>query len=95
MQNELLTKAKQLHRMDQLIRMVNDEENGVFEGWISGYVPDESSVEEIAEILQEDPSFYQECCEYFATSITDMILDGDWTDRGFTIELFNSRAAKA
>lgn len=84
-------KAQAIHRMDQLIRMINDEENGVFEGWISVCVPDESSIDEIEEIITEDPSFYAECCEYFATHVTDMILNGDWTENGFTTELFNSR----
>lgn len=84
-------KANALHRMDQLIRMINDEENGVFEGWISVCVPDEASVDEIEEIVNDDPAFYAECCEYFATNVTDMILDGDWTENGFTTELYNSQ----
>lgn len=94
MDKSILKKARQLHNMDRLIRMVNDEENGVFEGWISVCVPDEATVDEIADILQDDPNFYTECCEYFATHITDMILDGDWTDSGFTTELFNSQAPR-
>lgn len=87
-------KAQAIHRMDQLIRMINDEENGVFEGWISVCVPDESSLEEIEEIVADDPAFYSECCEYFATHVTDMILNGDWTENGFTTELYNSMAPR-
>ena len=87
-------KAQAIHRMDQLIRMINDEENGVFEGWISVCVPDESSLAEIEEIVADDPTFYSECCEYFATHVTDMILNGDWTDNGFTTELYNSMAPR-
>ena len=74
--------------MDTAIRLLSDEENGIFEGWISLWVPDEATDGEIEEYINSDPEFYAGCCEYFARHISKLIVEGDWNDSGFSTEFY-------
>ena len=75
--------------MDTAIRLLSDEENGIFEGWISFCVPDEATDEELEEYINSDPEFYVTCSEYFARNISKLIVEGDWNDKGFSLEFYN------
>lgn len=94
MEKTVEMKARDLYRMDKVIRMVNDEDNGLFESWITECVPDGASLDELKELVTDLPEFYQECCEFFAVAISGLICNGEWTQSGFTAELFNPEAVR-
>ncbi len=52
-------------RMDSVIRMINDEENGIFEGWITEYVADGDGIDDEMDYADFE-SFYRDACGYFA-----------------------------
>ena len=85
------TQAELIMEMDKTIRSVNDEENGVFERWILYYVPDESTVDEIKDILDLNPNFYQECCDFFVKEVTNLINNGETDNRGFCVEFWKGK----
>lgn len=78
--------------MDTCIRMINDEENGILEGWLMLHVPDEASDEELLGVVQGDENFYAACCEFFARHMSRLIAKGGFDSRGRTVELFNVEA---
>lgn len=84
--------VKALRHMDNVIRSINDEETGIFESWITGYVPDEATDDELKQEIKDNPEFYQECCEFFAKYISALIDEGEWNVDGYTTEFFNSKA---
>ena len=84
-------RAKALRHMDNVIRMMSDEENGIFEAWISLHVPDESSDEDLEEFAS-DEHVYIEACMFFASNIAELIDCGDWNKDGYSLELFNTDA---
>ena len=83
-------RVRALRDMDTAIRLLSDEENGIFEGWISLCVPDEATDGEIEEYINSDPEFYVTCSEYFARNISKLIVEGDWNDSGFSTEFYKS-----
>lgn len=85
-------KVNVLRSMDNVIRMVSDEENGVFIDWITLHVPDEATDEDLKEFVENDDMFYRDACEFFARRVSFMLDKGDWNDKGYSIELFNSEA---
>lgn len=89
---ELHSKVQALRHMDNVIRMISDEETGIFEDWIALHVPDEASDEELASLIQEMPEFYPEACEFFARNIAILIDFGDWNKQGYSLEFFNREA---
>ena len=82
-------KVKALSNMDTCIRMLSDEESGIFEGWISLWVPDEATTQDLIDIVESDPEFYNGCCEYFARHISKCLVEGDWNKEGFSLEFYN------
>lgn len=80
--------------MDKVIRLINDEDNGIFESWVQNYVPDESSVKDLEELIADDPDFYPQCCEFFATNIAELLTTGHWSDNGYSLELFNPKSLR-
>jgi hypothetical protein len=55
-----------LRHMDNIIRSINDEENGVFDDWITRHVPDRASDDELRDLCETDPMLYPDACEFFA-----------------------------
>lgn len=91
MMSELIERrAKYVEHMDNVIRCVNDEENGVFETWLMGGPPDGCSREELLEFV-EDEDWYRDVCQLFAELISELIDKGEWTEDGFSYELYRSR----
>lgn len=83
----LSKKAQILRDMDNCIRMCTDEENGIFDTWITLYVPDEATDEELEEFAEDDLDYYH-ACEFFARNIADMVVNGEWTKNGFSAEFY-------
>jgi hypothetical protein len=76
--------------MDRVIRCVNDEENGIFDDWITLHVPDGCSRDEWADLIEgRVQGAYLEACEFFARRMSNLIAKGAWSDQGWTLELFN------
>lgn len=76
--------------MDKVIRCVNDEENGIFEDWITLHVPDGCSRDEWADLIEGHvQEAYLEACEFFARRMSNLIAKGAWSEQGWTLELFN------
>lgn len=82
-------RANVLKNMDRVIRLVNDEGNGVFETWLMGGVPDGSTEQDFQE-YSGDMEMYKDCCILFAELISDMIVNGEWDNDGLTLEFFNT-----
>lgn len=87
----LSKRAQILRDMDTCIRMCTDEENGTFDTWITLYVPDEATDEELEEFAEDDLDYYH-ACEFFARNIADMVVNGEWTKEGFSAEFYNAKA---
>lgn len=85
----VVRRVKALRNMDTAIRLLNDEENGIFEDWVSLCVPDEATDGELEEYINSDPEFYVTCSEYFARNISKLIVEGDWSKKGFSLEFYN------
>lgn len=76
--------------MDRVIRCVNDEENGIFDDWITLHVPDGCSRDEWADLIEGHvQEAYLEACEFFARRMSNLIARGAWSEQGWTLELFN------
>lgn len=84
-------RIKCLQNMDTAMKFINDEENGVYESWLSVGVPDGASDEDFEEIAKDDESYF-ETCELFAGLISDLLVNGDWNKKGFSTEFFNVKA---
>lgn len=84
--------ADTLLEMDTTLRYLSDEENGIFESWITLYVPDGATREELIQYIEEDDTFYPKACEFFARYISNLICHGEWNVDGYTTEFFNSGA---
>lgn len=83
----LSKRAQILRDMDTCIRMCTDEENGIFDTWITLYVPDEATDEELEEFAEDDPDYH--ACAFFARNIADMVVNGEWTKQGLSAEFYN------
>lgn len=79
-----------LRHMDNIIRSINDEENGIFDGWITLHVPDRASDEELRDFCETDPMFYPDACEFFARHVANMIDEGSWSSNGWSTELWRN-----
>ena len=51
--------AEEIMRMDTVIRMINDEENDIFEGWITEYVADGDKIDDVMDYADFE-SFYRD-----------------------------------
>lgn len=81
-------RVKILKRMDAVMRTVNDEENGVFDIWLSAGVPDGADDSDYIDIADDDAT-YIEVCVLWAELMSELIADGEWSSDGYSLELFN------
>lgn len=86
---ELQQRIDTLKYMDKLIRCVNDEENGVFESWLSLGIPDGSSEDDYIDMASNIDT-YNELCVLWAELMSSMLMEGDWNKSGYTTELYNN-----
>lgn len=89
MRRLLEERVKILKRMDSVMRMVNDEENGVFDTWLSLGIPDRADDSDYIDIADDDAS-YTEICVLWAELMSELIADGEWSSEGHSLELYNS-----
>lgn len=79
-----------LRHMDNIIRAISDEENGIFDGWITLYVPDRMPDDELMYLCKTDPMFYPDACEFFARHVSKMLDNGSWNSDGWSTELWRN-----
>lgn len=82
-----------LRNMDSVIRMSNDEQCGPFMDWIQLLLPDGATDEDIRDYVTapDGQQFYLQCCQFFARRVADMLVHGQWTHDGYSMQLFNSQ----
>lgn len=85
---ELQQRIDTLKYMDKLIRCVNDEENGVFESWLSLGIPDGSTDADYIDMALNIDT-YNELCVLWAELMSSMLMEGDWNKSGYTTELYH------
>ena len=83
-------RAVMLKMMDDAVSHITDEEEPAIGRWKAFGIPDESSVEYIEELL-DDEDLYDECCRIFAEEISRVIVKGEWTKDGWTAEFYSSK----
>lgn len=84
-----------LMRMDKAVRCINDEENGIFEDWITLHVADGCDRDELKDLTEGILTrFYLDACEFFARRISKLIVNGDYDQRGFCLEFYNPKSSK-
>lgn len=88
---ELKRQAEIVMEMDKMIRSVNDEENGVFESWITYHLPDGANEEDAYGYCRDNADFYKECCEFFSREISYLFNHGDITKEGWSAEFWRDK----
>lgn len=82
-----------LRNMDSVMRMANDQQRGPFMDWIELHLPDGATDQDIRDYVTapDGQQFYLQCCQFFARRIADMLVHGQWSRDGYTMQLFNSQ----
>ena len=89
----LSERAQALKNMDNAIRFINDEGNGIFDTWIAICIPDDTREDEWEEWAKDD-ELYDRCCEVFARNVARLIVEGEWDSQGFCAEFYNAHKDK-
>ena len=91
MEKDTQMRAQTLKNMDEAIRSISDEGNGIFESWIALYIPDGTKENEWEEWARDD-ELYTGCCKFFARNVSSLIANGDYNDDGYCLEFFSPEA---
>ena len=87
-------RTENVRHMINVMQMINDEGNGVYETWLMLGPPDGCTDSEIEEFVT-DEEWYRDVCQLFAELISKLIATGGWNDDGYSTELYNTEAYRS